>query len=117
MAKRGPKGPRLDIDIEQFEKLCAIHCAEFEIAEWFNMSIDTLERRVKEHYGENFADVFKRKRGRGKISLRRIRWKLAMEGNVTMIIWLSKQHLGESDKQSSEIAIGRINVGDGVYKE
>ena len=44
----------------------------------------------------NFSEVFKQKRGVGKISLRRHQWRLA-EKNANMAIWLGKQYLGQSD--------------------
>lgn len=97
MAKRGPKGPSTSIDIEEFEKLCSFQCTQIEIAEFFNISVDTLDRHLKRHYKENFADIFKKKSSKGKISLRRKMYETAMNGNVSMMIWLSKQMLGYTD--------------------
>jgi IS30 family transposase len=101
MGKRGPKAPApyKSINWEDFEKLCGLHCTLVEIAKFFNVSEDTVERHVRRHYGENFAEVFKRESSTGKISLRRKMYKAAIEdGNITMMIWLSKNQLGMSDK-------------------
>jgi|SRR6185312_8532803 len=98
MAKTGPKGPRTEVKWEEFDKLCSLHCTQIEIAEFFNMSVDTLDRHIKRHFKENFAEVFKKKSAKGKISLRRRMYEAAMNGNITMMIFLSKQHLGYSDK-------------------
>ena len=38
----------------------------------------------------------------GRASLRRMQFKNAQAGNVTMQIWLGKQYLGQQDKQSLE---------------
>lgn len=100
---RGPGRPRIEIDWTAFEKLCAIHCTLIEIAEWFDCSEDTIERHVKKKYKENFADVFKKKSGRGKISLRRKQFELANAGDRTMLIWLGKQCLGQADKQAQGV--------------
>lgn len=98
MAKIGR--PRKDFDIEQFEELCRIQCTEIEIAAVMKISVDTLERRVKEIYDSNFAEVFAEKREGGKTSLRRAQWKSAIEGNNTaMQIFLGKNMLGQADKQ------------------
>ena len=91
--------PRKEIDFNEFEKLCAMQCTAEEIAGWFSVSVDTIERRVKEHYDCGFAEIFKEKRGTGKISLRRAMFQKAIEGNTAMLIWLSKNYLGMSDKQ------------------
>lgn len=97
MGKRGPK--LTPINWEDFDKLCSLHCTLVEIAEWFDCSEDTIERACVRERGEKFAEIFKKKSSKGKISLRRKMFEIAMGGNVGMCIWLSKQHLGMSDKQ------------------
>ena len=52
----------------------------------------------------NFSEVFKRKRGKGKISLRRSQFQLA-QTNPTMAIWLGKQWLGQTDKQEVVVSV------------
>lgn len=76
-----------------------MQCTLNEIAGWFECSPDTIERRVKEVHGINFADYFGQKRGKGKIALRRKQMQVALSGNTTLLIWLGKQYLGQSDKQ------------------
>ncbi len=96
MAKPGPK--RIELNWQEFDKLCNIHCTLVEIAEWFDCSEDTIERRVTEEKGVGFAEYYKRKSGRGKISLRRKMFETAQAGNVTMMIWLSKNLMGYRDR-------------------
>lgn len=96
MSKTGR--PRVEIDQEQFEKLCFIQCTLNEIASWFRCSEDTIERWCKREYKETFAETHKKYSAGGKISLRRYQMKMA-EHNATMAIWLGKQYLGQSDKQ------------------
>lgn len=90
--------PRHEINWDEFEKLCALHCTQTEIAEWFGCSPDTIDKAVVRQYGEGFTEVFKRKSSKGKISLRRKMFETALSGNVTMMIWLSKQVLGYRDR-------------------
>lgn len=85
-----------EIDQEQFEKLCALQCTKEEIAGWFDCSGDTIENWCKAVYEENFSAVFAKKRGPGKISLRRAQWRLA-EKSAAMAIFLGKNYLGQSD--------------------
>lgn len=96
MAKVGR--PTIEISQTDFEKLCGINCTLEEIAGWFKCSVDTIERWSTRTYGVNFAEVYKKHSSQGKISLRRKMFETAIGGNVTMMIWLSKQHLGMSDK-------------------
>ena len=90
--------PRIPIDWEQFDKLCQLQCTLNEIAGWFKCSIDTIENRVKEEFGRTFSDYHNEKRQAGIISLRRRQYEIAMSGNVTMLIFLGKNLLNQSDK-------------------
>jgi hypothetical protein len=86
-------------DWKEFEQLCGFRCTLGEVASWFSVSEDTIERRVKEHYdGRTFAEVFKEKSLSGLASLRRAQFASAIGGNATMQIWLGKQLLGQKDK-------------------
>lgn len=82
---------KLDINPEQVQKLAAIGCTDKEIGEIVGCSHDTLTRRFKQELVEG--------RATGKASLRRKQWEVALSGNVTMLIWLGKQQLGQTDKQ------------------
>lgn len=66
------------------------------------MTDKTLDSWCKRTYHASFSEVFKQKRGAGKISLRRSQWRLA-EKNATMAIFLGKQFLGQRD--SVDVAV------------
>lgn len=46
----------------------------------------------------SFAEYSDQKRAKGKLSLRRKQFQLALSGDRTMLIWLGKQYLGQVDK-------------------
>ena len=94
MARTGR--PPKEIDQKQFENLCGLQCTLEEICGWFDVTDKTLDSWCKRTYNANFSEVFKQKRGAGKISLRRSQWRLA-EKNATMAIFLGKQFLGQRD--------------------
>lgn len=87
--------PRIEIDPEQVEKLASLHCTVQEIADFFECSRDTIERR--------FRVQIQKGRASGKITLRRKQWQAAEKGNVSMLIWLGKNILGQKDKSDEEI--------------
>lgn len=89
--------PRKEIDFNEFEKLCSIMCTLEEVAGWFGVSEDTIEKRVKEHYGMNFTDARKIHGSKIKASLRRKQISMALEGDRGMLIWLGKNLLGQKD--------------------
>lgn len=98
MGKRGavPFEPNWD----DFDKLCAIQCTKPEIASYYNVSEDTIERAVKRAFKVKFAEYYRQKKKAGFISLRRKMFQLALAGDKTMLIWLSKQHLKFSEKMT-----------------
>ena len=85
--------PMKQIDKVQFEKLCALQCTEEEICGFLDVTDKTLEKWCQKEYKAHFSEVFRQKRGVGKVSLRRSQWRLA-EKNANMAIWLGKQYLG-----------------------
>ena len=93
MAKRKVGRPKKIIDMVRVEKLASIGCTHDEIAAVLECSRNTLEHQ------DSFCAVYKRGFDKGKMSLRHKQWQLADKLDRTMLIWLGKQHLGQSDKQ------------------
>ena len=101
--------PRKEIDQKQFENLCGLQCTLEEICGWFDVTDKTLDSWCKRTYNASFSEVFKQKRGNGKISLRRMQWRLA-EKNATMAIWLGKQYLDQRDIVEQNITSDGVKV-------
>lgn len=74
---------------EDVFKLAAMGCTNAEIARWFDIDENTL--------AYNFNTILAKGREQLKQSLRRAQIKLALGGNATMLIWLGKNILGQSD--------------------
>ena len=89
--------PPIEIDKDQFEKLCGIQCTEEEISGWFKCSVDTLNRWCKKEYNK----VYKKYAADGKTSLRRYQFQLA-KTNASMAIWLGKQYLNQREPQEAQ---------------
>lgn len=94
--------PLAVVDEKLLFELAKIHCTRREMATICGVSIDTLSDR--------FSDVIERGFDEGKRSLRRLQWKQAENGNVTMLVWLGKQMLGQRDKQPDEASQIHYNV-------
>ena len=90
MAKNKGGRPKADIDEQKVFKLAKLQCTHKEIAEFFNVSTDTIARR--------FADVILKGQEVGKTSLRRAQFKAAIKGSTAMLIWLGKQYLSQTEK-------------------
>lgn len=92
--KKNPVGrPKKPIDYKLAEQLASIMCTQEEIASIMDLSVRTLQR------DEEFCRIYKKGLDKGRMSLRRKQFSKAVnEGNATMLIWLGKQHLGQTDK-------------------
>lgn len=101
--------PPVEIDKEQFEKLCRLQMPEWQIADYFECSEDTINRWCKKNYTDEFgepmtfAEVRKKKSAKMMKSLRIWQFDSAKKGNVTMQIWLGKQYLGQSDNPENSV--------------
>lgn len=82
--------PKFKIDYTAVKKLASIMCTQEEIASFLGCSVDTLQR------DETFCGIYKEGKENGKMSLRRMQWKLA-ERSYAMAIFLGKQYLGQRD--------------------
>lgn len=90
--------PSKNIDWKLADKLAALHCTGEEMASVLGVCYDTLEKKVKGLGYASFSDYYAEKSASGKISIRRKQFEIAMSGNVTMLIWLGKQMLNQTEK-------------------
>lgn len=90
----------IQIDLGEAEKLCSLQATDEELAAWFNVSIRTIERRKAT--SRAFAEALSRERAKGRVSLRRSLWALAVKGNPAANIFLAKNLLGYKDYFSNE---------------
>lgn len=67
----------------------SLGCTDQEIANWFMIPVNTLKY--------NFAEYMEKGRTELKHKLRRAQTAVALGGNPTMLIWLGKNLLGQSD--------------------
>lgn len=83
--------PKKVIDYMLVEELAAIFCTQQEIANIMKCDLRTLQR------DEQFCHIYTKGIDVAKSSLRRMQYKTAMNGNVSMQIWLGKQYLNQRE--------------------
>jgi hypothetical protein len=82
---------KYDIDENQIEFLASKFWTNTEIAAFLGVTEGTIRK--------GYSEILIKGRENGKAKLRDLQLKAAQSGNVTMLIWLGKQYLGQSDKQ------------------
>lgn len=96
----------LDLDIIELEKLAAMHCTQQEVAAFFDTTHKTISIKLRQ---EPYKTVWERGWGKGNASLRRKQFELAMAGDKTMLVWLGKQWLSQTDKSQVDER-GKVEV-------
>lgn len=89
---------KIKIDWEFVNKKLANFWEGTEIASHLGIHYNTLSNAVKSKFKCDFCDYKVQKRAKGESVLRELQLKTAIDGNVTMQIWLGKQYLGQKDR-------------------
>ena len=85
-------------------KLAKLGCTVEEISDWFQVPANTIKY--------NFSDIIAKGRAETKQALRRAQIKLALSGNATMLIWLGKNMLGQSETSFDSEALAPLPWSD-----
>lgn len=99
-----PRKTWSDVDVEQFKKLCAIFCTKSEVCSVMGLDKKTLDKLIAEHFPDmpTWEESFDYFSASGKASLRRMQFQLALDGDKTMLIFLGKNYLGQSDQLAKQ---------------
>ena len=74
---------------DEVYRLATLHCTWKEMSEFYNVPVETFKYNFKELVAKGRAETRQR--------LRSAQIKLALSGNATMLIWLGKNMLGQTD--------------------
>jgi hypothetical protein len=123
MARTGR--PRKEIDWLLLESLMTRnaglnYCAERQVMRWqeevnfktMKAAREVIERRIQERFRMTFTEFKDQKIEPMRLSLFDKQYDMAMKGNVSLLIWLGKQMLGQSDKQDSTIKLPGLTYSD-----
>ena len=91
--------PQAKIDWNKVGERIKAQCFATGIASSLGISVDTLYLRCKKDLNIDYTEFSEQKKAEGVEMLREKQYKLAMEGDRTLLVWLGKQYLGQSEKQ------------------
>ncbi len=84
---------------DKVDKLLEAGCTGTEIAAYLGVHPNTLYLACKDTNKCDFSEYYQGKRAKGNTGLKTAQYKLAMQGDKSMLIWLGKQRLGQVDKK------------------
>jgi AraC-like DNA-binding protein len=96
--------PKKELDWKVLDSILQFGATLIDCAEMCEMSDDSIQRRIKDEYGCTFTEYRNRKMSRMRVKLLQKQYESAMAGNTALLIWLGKQHLGQSDKTQHDIS-------------
>jgi hypothetical protein len=97
MAKMGR--PRIAIDQKKLEDYLKLYPSEEDCAHLMDCSVDALAKYIKKTYSVTFNELREKMMGSTRAAIKRAQLRKAIEGeNPTMLIWVGKQYLSQSDQ-------------------
>jgi hypothetical protein len=94
--------PKAEINPQHVYKLARLGATQAEMADFFECDHSTISKRFSQEIAKGKAELI--------LKLRRLQLRAAENGNLTMLIWLGKNMLGQCDKPKDEQTEEKINV-------
>lgn len=91
--------PGIPIDWKTVDRLLEAGCDGTQVAAHIGVHPETLYDRIAQEKGSGFSEYKATKRANGDSLLLAKQFKVAMEGDRTMLVWLGKQRLEQTDKR------------------
>lgn len=101
--------PKIEINLQQVEKLAANGLTQQQIADSLGISVSTIESRLRE--SEEFKDAIKKGKAKGIAIIANQLFEKAKSGDTTSIIFYLKTQAGWKESQVVE---SKISLADEV---
>jgi AraC-like DNA-binding protein len=102
--------PEKEFDWKLIDSILQFGARLIDCCEMLEVSEDTVQRKIKSEFDCTFSEYRERKMSKMRMKLLQKQFDVAMSGNVALLIWLGKQHLGQVDKQEAELKSGEIKI-------
>ncbi len=105
--------PEKKIDWKRVDELLMAGCMGTEIAAHFDMHPNTFYNHVSEKFKISFSEYSAQKRQCGDICLREAQYLKALSGDNTMLVWLGKNRLKQTETPEAvlnEDAVKQFNA-------
>ena len=109
--------PEKDFNWELIDGVLQFGANLIDCSELLKVSDDTIQRRIKKEFNCTFTEYRHKKMSKMRMKLLQKQYEVAMSGNVALLIWLGKQHLGQTDKiEQSQHQDISINITESDLK-
>lgn len=103
---------KIVIDWKLVDKMLMASCEGTEVAAALGIHPDTLYLRCEKDKKMGFSEYLRQKKAKGDNYLKTKQYQVAMNGDKSMLIWLGKNRLGQSDKvdAKTEVSGGPLQI-------
>lgn len=108
--------PLLEVDMTELQKLMQFRPTKKDAAAFFNVSEDTIERRIRELEDLTYEEFKEKYSVKRRIARRQKLEEMAMKGNIAALIYLDKKETGDPD-QPPPAVINNMNVTPETLKD
>jgi methylphosphotriester-DNA--protein-cysteine methyltransferase len=102
--------PRVEFSWEKLDALLQFKATLKFCAEYLEVSVDTVQRRIKEEKGITFEEYAALKLQRTAVKLQQKAIEMALGGNTVMMIFALKNFAGWSDKIETKLDTSTIQI-------
>ncbi len=102
--------PEKEIDWKLLDSILQFGARLIDCSEMLDMSDDSIQRKIQDAHGCTFSEYRERKMSKMRMRLLQKQFDVAMAGNTALLIWLGKQHLGQTDKITQELDTNKIKI-------
>ena len=97
--------PKTEVDFSALDALLQFKVTLAFCADYLGVSVDAIQRRIREKFDMSFTEYHKLKMERTAVKLQQKAIEQALAGNSTMMIFALKNLANWSDKNESELKI------------
>lgn len=108
---------KIDVDFKVLDALLQFKVPLYFVADYMNISRDTIIRRIKEDYDMTFAEYHELRLMRTATKLQQKAIEMALAGNATMMIFSLKNLAGWADKVENDVKIASTGLNITISKE
>lgn len=102
--------PAKEFDWKLLDSILQFGARLIDCSEMLELSDDTIQRNIRVEHDLTFSEYRERKMSRMRMKILQKQFDVAMQGNVALLIWLGKQHLGQVDKQETKLDGSKIEI-------
>ena len=95
---------KIELDWSALDALLQFKVNQDFVADYFKVSHDTLQRRIKEKTGKTFTEYHKLKMDKTAVALQKKAIDMGLNGHPTMLIFALKNMAGWNDGQKEDVS-------------